>query len=76
MNGTLTVNEAAKRKGTTRQAIYAAIESGALRSTKAQVEVIGIKETDLAKWTPNPRSVKNAGRPRSDKSNQLRKGKG
>lgn len=67
MNGTLTVNEAAKRKGTTRQAIYAAIESGALRSTKMHVEVIGVRETELAKWTPNPRSMKNAGRPRKSK---------
>lgn len=63
-NGILTVSEVAKRKGTTRQAVYAAIESGALKATIAKVEVTGITEAAMNKWKPSPRSIRNAGRPR------------
>jgi hypothetical protein len=64
MSEVLTVSEVARRKKTTRQAVYAAITSGALKATKTRVEVTGVTEAAMNKWQPNPRSVKNAGRPR------------
>lgn len=60
----LTVTEAAEIKGVSRQAIYTAIETGKLKTTQTKVTVIGIRRSELDKFTPNPRSVKNAGRPR------------
>jgi excisionase family DNA binding protein len=65
MSDILTVSEAAEIKGVSRQAIYTAIETGKLKTTPTKVTVIGIRRSELDKFEPNPRSVKNAGRPRS-----------
>jgi excisionase family DNA binding protein len=66
MSEILTVTEAAEIKGVSRQAIYTAIETGKLRSTPTKITVVGIKRSDLDRFQPNPRSVKNAGRPRRE----------
>lgn len=63
MANVLTVSEVAKRKGTTRQAVYAAIVSGALKATTMKVDVTGITQAQADKWQPNPRCMR-AGRPR------------
>lgn len=64
MGEILTVTEAAEIKGVSRQAIYTAIETGKLKATVTKVEVTGIRRSELDKFTPNERSVRNAGRPR------------
>lgn len=64
MSEILTVTEAAEIKGVSRQAIYTAIETGKLKATETKIAVVGIRRTELDKFQPNPRSVKNAGRPR------------
>jgi len=64
MGEILTVTEAADIKGVSRQAIYTAIETGKLKTTTTKVTVVGIRRSELDKFQPNPRSVKNAGRPR------------
>jgi excisionase family DNA binding protein len=66
MSEILTVTEAAEIKGVSRQAIYTAIETGKLKATSTNVAVVGIKRSELDKFQPNERSMKNAGRPRRE----------
>ena len=63
----ITIADAAKIKGCTRQAVHAAVKRGDLIAAPqiVQTKVWTVDKKSLSKWKPNPRSVKNAGRPRS-----------
>ncbi len=65
-NTLISVNEAAKRKGVSRQAIHAAIASGRIDVIKRRVTLTKklITVEALEAWTPNP----NMKRPKREKS--------
>jgi excisionase family DNA binding protein len=61
MNGLVTITEAAELKGVSRQAIYAAIDAGKLKTVNTRVSAVRIRLGDLAKFEPNP-NMQRAGR--------------
>jgi predicted DNA-binding protein YlxM (UPF0122 family) len=62
----VTINEAAKIKGVSRQAIHAAIKAGKLRTIMVDVPMRMIVRQSLKHWQPNG-NMKRAGRPRKDR---------
>jgi hypothetical protein len=64
----ITIADAARIKGCTRQAVHAAVKRGDLLAAPqiVQTKIWTVDKKSLAKWAPNPRSVKNAGRPRRE----------
>lgn len=58
---TVTINDAAKMKGVSRQAINAAIKSGKLETVTVDVPHTRIVLSSLKKFEPNP-NMKRAGR--------------
>jgi hypothetical protein len=59
----VTINDAAKIKGVTRQAVHAAIKSGKLATVIVEVPARMIVRQSLNHWHPNE-NMKRAGRPK------------
>lgn len=63
----ITASEAAKLKGVSRSAIYAAIRDGRLTS-KELLGRMALNEAEVLAWTPAPRSGRKKGTPMSDEA--------
>jgi hypothetical protein len=61
----VTINDAARLKGVTRQAVQAAIKAGKLATITVETPVRMIVRQSLNHWKPND-NMKRAGRPRRD----------
>jgi excisionase family DNA binding protein len=71
MSELVTITEAAELKGVSRQAIYAAIDAGKLKTVNTRVSAVRIRLDDLARFEVNP-NMQRAGR----KPNRLKKQRG
>jgi hypothetical protein len=66
---TVTINDAAKLKGVSRQAIHAAIKAGKLQTITIDQPVTRIIFASLKKFEPNP-NMKRAGRKPTENGNR------
>lgn len=62
---TITVNELAKSKGVSRQAVHAAIKAGKLETVTVEVPSVRVAVKSANAWQPNP-AMKRAGRKSSN----------
>jgi predicted DNA-binding protein (UPF0251 family) len=65
---TVTINDAARLKGVSRQAIHAAIKAGRLKTITVDVPQTRVIASSLKKFEPNP-NMKRAGRKASGNGN-------
>lgn len=62
---TITINELARAKGVTRQAVHAAIKAGKLETVTVEVPSVRVLVKSANSWTPNE-NMKRAGRPKNN----------
>jgi excisionase family DNA binding protein len=61
-DGTVSIAEAARYLGLSRQAVYNAVRDGRIPAVAVQVKTVMITRESLDKWEPNP-NMKRTGRP-------------